>query len=63
MNDPETQPARVFYGWVVVAATFAVMMSAYVVQFSFGVFLPAVQAETGWTRETLTRAFGMYVFL
>ncbi len=52
-----------FYGWVVVAATFTVMMTAYGVQYTFGVFLPAIEADTGWTREALSRAFAVYVFL
>ena len=52
-----------FYGWVVVAATFTVMMTAYGVQYTFGVFLPVIEADTGWTREALSRAFAVYVFL
>ena len=53
----------IFYGWIVVAGTFAVLMTAYGIQFTFGVFLPEIQEDTGWTRETLSRAFAFYVFL
>jgi hypothetical protein len=33
---------RFFYGWVVVACTFTVLCIAYGIQFTFGVFMPAI---------------------
>jgi MFS transporter, OFA family, oxalate/formate antiporter len=51
-----------FYGWVIVASTFVVMMTAYGVQYTFGVMMPAIQAETGWNREILAGAFAIYAF-
>ncbi|MFT4581533.1 MAG: OFA family oxalate/formate antiporter-like MFS transporter [Gammaproteobacteria bacterium] len=51
-----------FYGWVIVASTFVVMMTAYGVQYTFGVMMPAMQADTGWNREVLAGAFALYAF-
>jgi len=53
----------VFYGWVIVASTFVVMMTAYGVQYTFGVMMPAMQAETGWSREVLAGCFSLYAFV
>ena len=48
---------------VVVFATLTVLMTAYGVQYTFGVFIPAIEDDLGWTREALSRAFAVYVFL
>jgi MFS family permease len=47
----------------VVAACFGVLLVAYGIQFSYGVFLPAMAAETGWDRTSLSLAFSIYVFV
>ncbi len=54
---------RVFYGWVVVACTFIVLTAAYGVQFSYGVLMPEIQAETGWSRTSLSLVYAVYVFV
>ncbi len=54
---------RVFYGWVVVGCTFTVLCVAYGIQFTFGVFMPAISAETGWDRASLSLPYSLYVFL
>ncbi|MFT4561854.1 MAG: MFS family permease [Gammaproteobacteria bacterium] len=51
-----------FYGWVIVASTFVVMMTAYGIQYTFGVMMPAMEADTGWNREVLSGAFAVYAF-
>jgi len=53
----------VFYGWVVVACTFTVLCIAYGVQFTFGVFMPFISADTGWDRGSLSLPYSMYVFV
>jgi MFS family permease len=53
----------VFYGWIIVALAGVVMTTAYGAQFSFGVLLPYMEADTGWDRELLTRAFAIYIFM
>ena len=54
---------RFFYGWVVVACTFIVLTAAYGVQFSYGVLMPEIQAETGWSRTSLSLVYAVYVFV
>ena len=54
---------RFFYGWGVVACTFTVLCIAYGVQFSFGVFMPAISADTGWDRGSLSLPYSLYVFV
>ena len=54
---------RPFYGWFVVAACFGILLVAYGIQFSYGVFLPAMAAETGWDRTSLSLPFSLYVLV
>lgn len=53
----------VFYGWVVVVCTFTVLCVAYGIQFTFGVFMPSISAETGWDRGSLSLPYSLYVFV
>ncbi len=52
---------KIFYGWVVVAATCTILTTAYGIQYTYGVFLPWIEADTGWSRELLTRPYAFYV--
>lgn len=49
-----------FYGWVVTGSAFVVLFLTYGVQYSFGVFLPAMLDELGWQRASLASAFSLY---
>lgn len=51
---------RVFYGWVITASAFSVLFLTYGVQYSFGIFVPAMVAELGWPRAALGAAFSLY---
>jgi MFS family permease len=50
----------VHYGWVVVAAGFAIMFLTYGVQYAFGLFFTALHAEFGWSRASLAGIFSLY---
>ena len=50
----------VFRGWVVVAGAFAVLLVAYGLHYSFGVFFTALLDEFGWSRASLSGAFSLY---
>jgi OFA family oxalate/formate antiporter-like MFS transporter len=54
---------RFFYGWVVVACAFTVLCIAYGIQFTFGVFMPFISADTGWDRGSLSLPYSLYVFV
>jgi MFS family permease len=54
---------RFFYGWIVVACAFLVLCVSYGVQFTFGVFMPYISADTGWSRATLSIPYSCYIFV
>jgi MFS family permease len=58
-------PSRggVFRGWFVVTAAFGVLFVAYGLQFSFGVFVKAIEDDVGWSRSQLSTPYAIYVFL
>lgn len=49
-----------FYGWWITASAFLVLFLAYGVQYSFGVFVPPMVQELGWSRASLGGAFSLY---
>lgn len=55
-------PARLFYGWIVVAGAFLVLFMAYGTQYAFGVFFAALVDEFGWSRASLSGVFSLYAF-
>jgi MFS family permease len=63
VNSLASRPEGIFQGWIVVGATCVVMTTAYGAQFSFGIFLPYMEADTGWDRELISRAFAIYIYL
>ena len=52
-----------FHGWTVVGAAFAVLFFAYGLQFSYGVFVPRMAAELGWSRAQTALPYSIYVFI
>lgn len=52
-----------FYGWVVVVCAFFALCIAYGIQFTFGVFMPVISADTGWDRGSLSLPYSLYVFV
>jgi OFA family oxalate/formate antiporter-like MFS transporter len=52
--------ARIHYGWVVVAATFAVLFLTYGAQYGSGLFFAALVDEFGWSRTSLSGVFSVY---
>ena len=49
---------RIFHGWFVVAGSALVVFGVGGSEFSFGVFLKPMTEEFGWSRATLSLAFG-----
>lgn len=56
-------PRTFFYGWIVTACAFLVLFLTYGVQYSFGVFLPAMLDDLGWRRGSLAGAFSLYTMV
>jgi MFS transporter, OFA family, oxalate/formate antiporter len=52
-----------FYGWIVTACAFTALFLTYGIQYSFGVFLPAMLNELGWQRAEIAGAFSLYTMV
>ena len=50
---------RFFYGYIVVAASFLIMVVIWVAYYSFGVFFKPLINEFGWTRATTSGAYSL----
>ena len=59
----EERSTGVFYGWLIVGCAFAILCVAYGIQFSFGIFMPFISADTGWDRASLSLPYSLYVFV
>ncbi len=57
------RPARLFYGWVIVGAVFCILALAYVVWYTFSLFLVALVHEFGWSRAAVAGAFSVFVLM
>jgi MFS family permease len=57
---PAVRP-RVYPGWLVVAAAFCGVMVSFgsLLVFTFGIFLKPLSVEFGWSRESISTAFGI----
>ena len=54
---------KIYYGWYVLAGSALVVFGVLGIQFSFGVFLKPMTEEFGWSRTTLSLAFGITFIL
>ena len=54
-----TQKSGVFYGWVIVAVSFASLIIVMGTRFSFGVFYISILEETGWPRAATAGIFSV----
>lgn len=50
--------SRLFYGWLVLGVSTLIVFGISGSQFSFGIFLKPMTEEFGWSRTTLSLAFG-----
>jgi MFS transporter, OFA family, oxalate/formate antiporter len=61
-NDTTDRP-RVFYGWFVVAGTFAITFIGFGNAYSFGAFLPSLQHDFAASRGSVSLVFAIAGFL
>jgi MFS family permease len=52
-----------YYGWIVLAAVVFVMLGASGIRAVFGVFIKPIEAEFGWTRQQLSGAAALSLFV
>lgn len=61
--DATQKKSKLFYGWIIVIAVTLIYTVAEIPVFAFGIFIKPIAGEMGWTREVITRAFGLYMIL
>jgi len=62
-GGPARPAPRLFYGWIIVGAVVCLLAVAYVVWYTFTLFLVALVREFGWTRAEVAGAFSLYVLV
>lgn len=62
MTDPR-QTSGVFYGWVVVAASFVLMGFSYASGLTLAVFLKPLSGDFGWSRGVISIAYSLNMLL
>ncbi len=60
---PDTKNPKFFYGYVIVAAAFVMLMILGSTYYSFGVFFSPLLVEFGWTRAMTSGAFSLCIML
>jgi len=59
----ESRQPKIFYGYIVVAVAFLIMMIMWGTSYSFGVFFKPLLAEFGWTRAMTSGAYSLCMLL
>ena len=52
-----------YYGYVVVALAFIILMVTYGSMYTFGIFFKPLLGEFGWTRAALSGAVSLYMVI
>ncbi len=60
MTDPRK---KIYYGWIVLAAVVFAMLGGSGIRAIFGVFIKPIEAEFGWTRQQLSGAAALSLFV
>ncbi len=60
-NTADTARPQIFYGYIVVAAAFAIIAVNAGAVFSFSVFFAPLQDEFGWSRAVTSAAFSLHM--
>jgi MFS family permease len=58
-DKSSTTSPRFFYGYIVVAAAFFILIATFGVHFTYGIFFKPLIAEFGWTRAVTSGAFSL----
>ena len=53
----------IFYGWVIVAAGFLILMIAWGLLYSYGIFFEDLSKEFGWSRTMVSGAYSVFMVL
>ena len=59
MENAGDRKAKLFYGNIIVAVVFGIMMVVHTASFSFGVFLKPLSSDFGWSRAMTSGAISV----
>jgi MFS family permease len=62
-GDNQVPRSRFFYGYIIVIASFIVMVLGWGIYYSYGVFFGPLMDEFAWTRAVTSGAFSIAVFV
>lgn len=62
-NEGPQVKNELFYGWIIVAAVTLIYAISEIPVFAFGIFVKPMETELGWSREVITRAFGLFMLI
>ena len=54
---------RLYFGWIVIAAVVVVMLAGSGVRAMFGVFIKPIETDMGWSRQQLSGAAALSLFV
>lgn len=63
VKSNSSKKTGIFYGYIVLAACFFIMVLVYGSQYCFGVFFKPMIADFGWSRAETSVAFSLYMFV
>ncbi|MBI2831996.1 MAG: MFS transporter [Chloroflexi bacterium] len=61
LSKSKTSGSKIFYGWFVVAACFAITMTLGEAFWAFGVFFKPIENEFGWNRTDVSSSYTMFL--
>jgi MFS family permease len=62
-SSTKGKKSRIFYGYIIILASFFILLICWGAQYSFGVFLKPVLNEFGWTRAVTSGAYSLNMVL
>ena len=63
MNKSKSATPKLYYGWLVLAVCFFVLMCSSGVRSSIGVFITPMEADMQWSRNEITRVLSLGIFV
>ena len=63
LNKSNRQTSKIYYGWLVLAVCFFIVMCSSGVRSSMGVFITPMEADMEWSRNDITRVLSLGIFV
>ena len=63
MNKSINETPKLYYGWLVLAVCFFIVMCSSGVRSSMGVFITPMEADMQWARNDITRVLSLGIFV